>query len=790
MAFVPEAVLIALREGLEAFLITGILLGLVAKLGRPDARKHVWLGFGAAVAVSAVLGFVIQRFLLDAFEARGGGELFELVAALVAVVVLTYMVLWMWSHTRTLLASVRRKVSTALDDGKLFAIAFLAFVSVLREGVEVVLFYGALAARSSVFDVVWSGMVGFVLSALLVWAILAGARRLDLQKFFAVTGALLVFIAAGLLVHGVHAAAEIGLLPEGAPLWNTGDAIPDDRADGRILHALFGYTAAPTLLQALLYFGYVFGVGGWYLWNLGLFHVREGKARRVHPVRVGVAAALLVLALVAVGVGAAVPTAPVDHAHGEEDPAHGHEPLDLSSLDGPVGVLFRSHGEPPHYNETTYESFAHFVEGILRMYGYSQLLLVDDGTVLLDRAHPFATTPQPEPEYMDAWTHPHAGPAVWMGDPTELVLPEAPVYNGFYLAPGPGPGWGEPDILEIAGLVSYTQWLKMEGFSPFHEQSLLIKRHAEALLRERYGDKVVVQYSYHVRPFVGDGETEHEAGRAFRAAGASVVVDAYTSAIFSDAMNTCMMRPEALAHLRAGGFEGPVVSSTMIGPQPDYAQGVLAKVNGELASLRHDRVAVFLTHHGADPARKSPCAEAPDQYNANAKRMFESVHATLEDGLVYDGEVRVFQVYGQGADAADDGVLSPREALQAARAWGATHVLDLPYELSGNGFDNLVRHRESYGLEWPQAPYYDANHETFLTFQGLTVKIASSLFGIEARGAALAHVVEEALAGYLDGSLKPHPPAAAASEHPEAARLAERERLVDRRHVLVVERPA
>src|SRR5688500_2944846 len=146
MAFVPEAALIALREGLEALLITGILLGLVTKLGRADARRWVWGGFVAGAVASLAVGLAVQRFLLDAFEAQGGAEVFELVAALAAVGVLTYMIVWMWKHTRELMTTVRAQVADALARGDVIAIAFLTFASVLREGLETVLFYGALAS--------------------------------------------------------------------------------------------------------------------------------------------------------------------------------------------------------------------------------------------------------------------------------------------------------------------------------------------------------------------------------------------------------------------------------------------------------------------------------------------------------------------------------------------------------------------------------------------------------------------------------------------------------------------
>lgn len=750
MAFVTEAALIALREGLEALLITGILLGLVVKLGRPDARKHVLLGFGAAVVASLVLGLLVQRYLLEAFESRGGAEWFELGAVLVAVVVLTYMVFWMWRHTRGLMAAMRAQVASALTRSALWSIVVLTFASVIREGLEVVLFYGALAGRATPFDLAWSGLVGFLASAALVWLILSGARRFDLQGFFAVTGFLLVFVAAGLLVHGVNAATDLGLLDPAPALWDTSGALTDESAPGRVLHALVGYTATPTLLQGLLYFGYVFGVGGAYLWSLGVFHRRttSGRTLRQTPVLALVAALLLVG--YAMGMGVAHPGAIVDgHSHGGED-------VHAASVTLPegqkVGVLLRSHGEPVHYNETTYQSFADFIRNLFVVLGMENLLLVDQGTVLLDSAHPYEKGPRLDAKLMDAWTRPHPGPALYVGSPVPQVREsQAPLFDGFYLAPG-GPGLGEPDVLEMAGLSAYLEWLQMENHSPMHETKGLVLGAAERLLKERYGDQVVVQRSYHVLPHVGPGESDAEAAKAFKAAGVSLVVDAYTSAVFSDVMNTCMMRPHMEHAFDEAGFDGRLVHATPAGLTHGYAHAVADRVAQLLAEYPEgEPVAVFLTHHGSKPEAQNPCGDGPDQYNGNAAKLHEGVLKALAE-TVTRAEVRYYQVYGQGAGAADDGVLSPKEALAQAKKDGMRHVLDLPYELTGDGFDNLVAQRASYGLDPRQAPHYDADHETRLTIQGLDVRIVSSSFGAEARGAALAEVVEAALAEAQGGA--------------------------------------
>jgi high-affinity iron transporter len=750
--FVTEAALIALREGLEALLITGILLGLVVKLGRPDARKHVWFGFAAAVVASIVAGWLVQRYLLAFFEERGGAEWFELGAVAVAVVVLTYMVFWMWKHTRGLMAVMRHQVESALTRGALLSIVLLTFASVIREGLEVVLFYGALAGRASAFDLAWSGLVGLLVSAVIVVALLKGAARFDLAGFFAITGALLVLVAGGLLVHGVSAAMGLGILAPAPSLWDMSALLPDEGAVGRVLHALIGYTSTPTLLQALLYFGYLGGIGGAYLVSLGLFHRKTPGGRALRAGRAAAAALALVLIVAAVGMGAANPGPLVsghEHADSEEDT---HE-ITLASIPHgtKVGVLLRSHGEPVHYNETTYQSFADFIEGLFRVLGMENLLLVDQGTVLLDKAHPFAKGPRLDAQFMDAWTHDNAGPAIYVGSPVPSVQEsQVPLFDGFYVTPG-GPGLGEPDVLEMAGLSAYIEWLQMENASPMHATKMATLDAAAAILERAYGDRIVIQKSYHVLPRVGAGESDEEAARAFVEAGVGLVVDAYTTTVFSDVMNTCMMFPHLEHALGEAGYQGKLVSAAPSGLTHAYAHAVAGHVRDLLTQTPEDGpVAVFLTHHGADPQATNPCGTGADQYNANAKALFDGVMKAVAEEVTR-GDVEYFQVYGQGAGTPDDAVLSPLEALDAAREAGARRVIDIPYELTGDGFDNLVAQRGSYGLAPEDAPHYDAARETRMTLRGLDVRIVSSAFAQEARGAALAEVIQTALVEALGG---------------------------------------
>lgn len=765
MAFVPEAALIALREGLEALLIVGILLTLVTRAGRPDARKHVWGGFLAGVAASALAGWIVHRYLLEAFEEAGLGALFELVAALLAVGLLTYMAFWMWNHTRALLRESRERVEAALEDGKLLVIALLVFATVLREGLEVVLFYAALATRVSGPSLAWSGLVGFLASGVLVYALLVLSRRVDLQRFFAWTGAWLIVVAAMLLTHVVSALTDLGVLAPQPAIWNTGHVIAGGSVLGRVLHAVVGYTPAPTLHQAAAYLGFLVLVGGAYLWHVGALH--RGPARRggLHLRRVGAVAGAVLLASVLVAQGALNPVGFVDdgHHHGVGTASHDHDDastvdqhVDASSVlldpdEGPaipedvkVGVLLRAHGEPVHYNASTYWSFRNFTRDLLVMFGFEALLHEDEGTVLLDRSRPFAHEPAVDPDLVDAWLRPHDGPAAYVGSPAPDVQ-QVPLYDGYYKTPG-GPGLGEPDVLEMAGLSAYKAWLQMENASPMYEQKGWMLATVERILEERYGDRVVVEVSRHIQPRIDPGnEGDAAALQRLRDAGVDVLVDAYTSSLHSDVMNTCMMRPHLMEAAEEVGFTAPIVHSGPKGPTATYAAAVAHEVQHRVAEAPEGaKVAVFLTHHGMDPGYESPCRDRPDPYNAQAQRMFELARAAVLNRSL-DRDVRVLQVYGQGAGDADDDVLSPREALDAAKAWGATHVVDLPYELTGNGYDNLVVHRGNYGLDPAEAPHYNASYETTFTRDGMQVRILSSAFGTDQRALAQVSVILDVL---------------------------------------------
>jgi len=253
--------LITIREGLEAFLIVGILVGYLTKVKRPQFKVHVWIGTAAALIVSALLAILFQYM---AFQFEGvAAELFQATIALLAVSVLTWMVLWMQRQSRGIRGELEQEADAAISSGQAFALGSLAFVSVLREGVETALFLSALLVTSRDTQLLPGAVLGLVVAAGATYLLFRSTIRLNLRTFFAVTGIFLILIAAGLVGHSVMALQEIGWLPLGTSIaWNLQGFMPNEGLAGRLLHAFFGYEAVPTLLMVFGYVLYVLVFGG------------------------------------------------------------------------------------------------------------------------------------------------------------------------------------------------------------------------------------------------------------------------------------------------------------------------------------------------------------------------------------------------------------------------------------------------------------------------------------------------------------------------------------------------
>src|SRR5439155_15471889 len=207
-------------EGLEAALIVCIVLAYLRQVGATRRRGEVWLGVAAAVAASALAALALRAIGAE-FEGTGE-QIFEGVTMVVAAGVLTWMIFWMARQARLLKGELQRSVDQALAGTARLGLFLLAFVAVLREGIETALLLNAAAYGSTPLQTLVGAVLGLAIAVTLAMLLYAGSLRLDLRLFFSATGVLLLLFAAGLLARGVAEFQEAGLLPTVIEhLWST-----------------------------------------------------------------------------------------------------------------------------------------------------------------------------------------------------------------------------------------------------------------------------------------------------------------------------------------------------------------------------------------------------------------------------------------------------------------------------------------------------------------------------------------------------------------------------------------
>jgi len=250
------AFVVTLREGLEAALIVGIILAYLARSGNMRYFRNVWLGAGAAVMVSVAVGAGLF-WTVGQFSGRAE-EIFEGIAMLVAVLMLTYMIVWMKRRAADMKQHLEDRVVSALAAGSTLAVASLAFVVVVREGIETVLFMmGVLTSTTPVAATV-GGLLGLGVALVIGYAGYKGAKWMNLAVFFNVTGVILIIFAAGLLAHGIHEFQEAGLFPVVIEhVWDTNGFLNEKEGVGSFMKAMFGYNGNPELVEVSLYFTYL-----------------------------------------------------------------------------------------------------------------------------------------------------------------------------------------------------------------------------------------------------------------------------------------------------------------------------------------------------------------------------------------------------------------------------------------------------------------------------------------------------------------------------------------------------
>ncbi len=257
-----SGLLTGLREGVEAALIIAIICAYLVKTGNRQHFPTVFAGAGLAIALSVVLGivlFVTVGGLQEPYE-----QIFEAITLFAAAAVVTWMLFWMRRQARHVKGELQAAVDRALDQGSVTALAVLAFVAVIREGLETSLFLvgQANSADQGAPSVLIGALIGLAIAAVLGVGFYQGSRRLNLQTFFRWTGVALIFIAAGLLSVGVHELVEIGVIPFGGQtLFDLSGVLPHSADGGNVvgqfLRALFGYSSTPEAITFVVWLTYI-----------------------------------------------------------------------------------------------------------------------------------------------------------------------------------------------------------------------------------------------------------------------------------------------------------------------------------------------------------------------------------------------------------------------------------------------------------------------------------------------------------------------------------------------------
>jgi high-affinity iron transporter len=301
--------IITLREGVEAALVVGIVFAYLKKAGKTHLKNWIYAGIGAGVAVSAIMGVGFEwviKSLGTANQQYAGliEPLMEGVFGLLAIALLSWMLIWMARHAKGLKQEVESAVGNALqsDAQAGWGIFSLVFFAILREGFETVLFIaskfqqGIVPAIGAIAGVATASFIGVLLFK---WGM-----RLDIRKFFAVMGILLLLIIAGLVVtslarfdQAINSMAQMNRESQnmcffyerfakpadrdcilGPMVWNLSKVMPEEQFPGLVFAALFGYVQRLYLVQAVCYVVFLVSVGSIYLqpqtWRLN-WHQKE-----------------------------------------------------------------------------------------------------------------------------------------------------------------------------------------------------------------------------------------------------------------------------------------------------------------------------------------------------------------------------------------------------------------------------------------------------------------------------------------------------------------------------------
>ncbi|MFW9803908.1 MAG: FTR1 family protein [Candidatus Thorarchaeota archaeon] len=266
--------IISLREGIEAALVIAVMLSYIRKTNRDDLRRFV-LG-GAGVALVSSVGIALVMGLVWGILEGPVLATFEGVVVLVAALLLTTMILWMWKAGPNVATDIEDSVERKSLSQSGLGVALLSFALVMREGVELVLFSMALVIQDGL-QVYLGVTLGLLFAVVIGLGIYQGSLRISLKSFFKWTSAFLILVAAGMVAYGIHELQEAGLLLIGPlEIWNINPPVLPDGSYpllhdkgliGGLLKAMFGYNGNPSFLEVTGYVLYLMILAGYYAYQ-------------------------------------------------------------------------------------------------------------------------------------------------------------------------------------------------------------------------------------------------------------------------------------------------------------------------------------------------------------------------------------------------------------------------------------------------------------------------------------------------------------------------------------------
>lgn len=256
--------IIALREGLEAALIVGIIAAFLRKNGRP--LTAMWLGVGCAVILSLAVGFVLN--LTENALPQARQEMMESIIGLVAVFFVTGMVMWMNNHAHNLKRQLETEAAEAISRSSALALTSMAFLAVLKEGFETSVFL--LATFSAAQSAVWAAVgavLGLLVAVLVGWGIYVGGIRINLSRFFRLTGLFLILVAAGLIISALRSAHEAGWLNAGQQrIVDLSWLVTPGTVQSALITGVLGIPADPRLVEFAGWIIYIVVVAAMIYW--------------------------------------------------------------------------------------------------------------------------------------------------------------------------------------------------------------------------------------------------------------------------------------------------------------------------------------------------------------------------------------------------------------------------------------------------------------------------------------------------------------------------------------------